>query len=168
MKNTKLIAMILFLGLIAISCKKEVAGPQGAAGKDGKDGNANVTLYSYGPQTFTGTLYRNEFSMPGMTTNKIDSSMIVAYYRLDLSTAWYEVGQLGKGSDYQTRGWILTNSTSYNIRLAMPDGSNYIGPDVIWDSVRVFVVPANTFISAINQNVNFDDYKSVSAFFDKK
>ena len=55
-----------------------------------------------------------------------------------------------------------------NIKLNNYDGSDYSGFDVTWDSVKVYIVPANIFALAKDQYVNFNDYNSVADYYNKK
>jgi hypothetical protein len=168
MKNQKLFAMILVIGMIALSCEKEgPAGPQGLAGTNGTNGNANVMVYSYGTTIFnSANSYWNTFTPAGLTSANYNSSIFLSYYKND--SYWYTVGGMGPfGMGYQTRQF-LSDTPHLNIKLNNYDGTDYSGFDVIWDSVKVYIVPANIFAIAKDQHVNFNDYNSVADYYDKK
>jgi hypothetical protein len=170
MKNLKLLAIILVIGIIAVSCKKEEgpAGPAGAAGTNGTNGNANVTVYGFPSVTYTSLSANHTFILP-ISFGMVDSSMIIPYYKT--AAVWYAAGEIGLDVDYLTRYYleILTStSTNLNIKMMNTDATAYTGADQIWDSVRVFVIPANIFKSTPMGKVNFNDYKSVSSYYDVK
>jgi len=171
MKTLKFLVIILFIGLIAVSCKKEEgpAGPKGPAGTngtDGTDGNANVSVYGFSSVTFTSALDYHYFDIP-ITSGMIDSSFFAGYF--DASGGWYEIGQIGPVGAYQSRYWLYDYATycAYGVRIHNVDGSLYSGADVTWDSVRIFVIPANIFRRAEADKVDLSDYKQVDCYFSK-
>jgi hypothetical protein len=179
MKKIKLLAMILFLGAIAVSCEKEgpagpagPSGPSGSSGANGTNGNANVTVYGFGETVFNAAnLYWVSFEPAGLTNSKVDSSLIMAYYKTGAGASypWYPTGDLGPNSTYQTKMFVYDLiPPSVEVRLYDPDGSNYSDVDVTWDTVRIFVIPANIFRTAQDDDVNFNDYQSVSSYFPQK
>jgi len=173
MKKFKLVAMILFIGIIAVSCKKEAgpAGPAGPAGTNGTNGNANVTVYSYGSQVFnSANAYFIDFPLTGITNSGIDSCLVMSYYVPNGYSNWYMAGQVGPGNTYQSRCFVNNFDIvpAFRIILGNPDGTAYSGADVTWDSVRVFVIPANTFRRAEADKVNFNNYNQVHNYFPKK
>lgn len=174
MKTLKFIAVILVLGFFAASCEgpegpkgnNGTNGVDGIDGTDGTDGNANVACYGFGSVTFTSASNYNSFMLP-ISSAMVDSSMIFSYYYT--SGGWYTVGQLGPFGDYLSRCWLYggTTSSELGVRVHNPDGSSFSGSDAVWDSVRVFVVPANSFHMAEQQNLNFANYNEVSGYFSK-
>lgn len=168
MKIVKLMILTLLIGAATVSCKKEVVGPQGAQGAKGADGNANVTVHRYGATTFTNSNYYWESFFPsGLTSAMVSNSVILTYYALSNSNIWYTVGSDGPGgSGYSTRQYCFVNDKSVEIRLNNPDGTTYSGPgDVVWDSVKIYVIPATSLAIAQDNNLNLDDYKAVSKYF---
>lgn len=176
MKTLKLLFALLIIAAIATSCEKEEgpAGPAGAAGTNGTNGtngNANVSVYGFGQQLFNaGNIYLNGFSFSGMTNEEIDSSLFIPYYFADGYFNWYTAGQVGPVNQYQSRCFIITTSPTQPLKIVLcdPDGTSYTGADVTWDSVRIFVIPANTFRLANKQNVDFNNYNEVSAYFNAR
>jgi len=172
MKNLKIFAVILFvMGMIASSCEgpegpRGPAGTAGTDGTDGTDGNANVSVYGFPADTFTAAINSHSYTIP-ITSEVFDSSFFLGYYYS--SGGWYEVGQMGAIGAYQSRSWLYVYSTytTYGVRIHNVDGSAYSGSDVIWDSLRVFVVPANQFYAA-EPLVDFSNYKEVKDYFGTK
>jgi hypothetical protein len=169
MKTLKLLFALLIITVVATSCEKE-AGPAGPAGTNGTNGNANVTVYSFGQRLFNaGNFYIHVFTFSGMTSGEIDSSLFMPYYKDHGNIYWYQAGQLGPGNAYQTRCFIAPFGTpECRISLSNPDGSSYTGIDVNWDSVKIFVIPANTFRIAKKQNIDFKNCNEVSAHYNVK
>jgi len=169
MKNLKFFAVALFvMGMIAASCEgpEGPRGPAGTSGSNGTDGNANVSVYGFPSDTLTSAVYWVYHTLP-ITGGLLDSSMIVSYY--SNGVGWYQVGELGPGALYQTRYWLYgyTASSEIGIGVANSDGSLYTGSDIVWDSLRVFVIPANQFYAA-EPEVNFSNYYEVESYFDQK
>jgi len=169
MKTLKLLAMILIIGALAASCEKEEGptGPQGPAGAAGANGNANVMVYGFGETTLTSVSTEKSFTLP-ISSGKVDSSMIYPYFHHN--SWWYPAGSIGYASSYLTRYYIFPGTTSSSLLIGIKnvDGSVYTGADVTWDSVRVFVIPANVFKIAKNQNVDFNDYQAVADYCESK
>jgi hypothetical protein len=164
MEKLKLMAIVLLIGIIAVSCKKET-GPAGPAGTNGNDGNANVTMYVYGTQSFTSVNgYIASFTPTGLTASMIETSMMLSYYKPGANYPWYTVGGLGANLAYQTRMLMYTDPISIDIRLNNPDGTAYTGIDQTWDSVRIFVVPASVIKIAGKQNIDLKDYASAKNY----
>jgi hypothetical protein len=168
MKKLKLLAMVLLIGIVVVSCKKET-GPAGPAGTNGKDGNANVTMYVYGAQTFTSANgYIASFTPAGLSTSMIETSMMISYYKPTGPYPWYTVGGIGSNYEYQTRMLTYTGPTRIDIRLNNPDGTAYTGIDQAWDSVRIFVVPASVIKIANKQKVDLNDYATAKNYLSNK
>jgi hypothetical protein len=165
MKSFKLIAILLMLGIIAVSCKKE-AGP---AGTNGTNGNANVKVYGYGPTTFNASnFYFAYFSPAGLTGGMFDSSMIISYYSTG-SGSWNVANGMEPLGNYNSIQ--LTNAgppANLSFYLRNADGSNYIGADVTWDSLRIFVIPATSFRMAQKNHLDFQNYSAVRTFYCKE
>jgi hypothetical protein len=173
MKTWKLLAMMLFIGIIAVSCKKEEGpvGPQGPAGTNGTDGNANVTLYRFGTQSFTSTnYYRVDIAPAGLTKTMFNTSVLMSYYFDPAGGSWYPVGQVGANSDYTTRQFFydISDTVGWALNVRNTDGAAYTGTDVTWDSLKLFVIPANNFKRAEADKVDFNNYDQVNNYFPEK
>ena len=170
MKNLKFLAIVLLIGMIAACEKEGPAGPQGANGingTNGADGNANVAVYGFTTVTFTSSNYEHSFQLP-ITEETVDSSLIMPYYFQ--YGFWYPAGTVGYSGSYSTRYYLSpgTPTSLLLIQVRNTDGSSYSGSDVIWDSVRVFVIPANVFYTSLDKGVDYDHYPSVSNYFEPK
>lgn len=159
--------MLLFIGVIAVSCKKE-AGPAGTNGTNGTNGNANVMVYGYGETVLNaGNSYYAYFYPDVLTPGLIDSSVITCYYSVG-ANEWNVANGYGPGAQYATIQYTGVGTQSYvGIYLKNPDGTTYSGADITWDSVRVFIIPANIFRSFKMENVDYNDYYSVNDYFSK-
>ncbi len=160
--------MCLILGIVAVSCKKE-AGPTGQSGTNGTNGNANVRMYSYSQTTLNaGNSYYAYFSPIGLTSGMIDSSLLVTYYRSGLDD-WNVANGLGPQGRYNTIQFTIPGPPAIvGIYLRNADGTSYTGIDVVWDSIRIFVVPANVFKIAKHDKVDFQNYKQVKDYYNAK
>ncbi len=174
MKTLKLLAMIMITGIVAVSCKKEgPAGPQGAAGTNGTNGtngNANVTVYGYGTDTLKASNnYAANYYPAGLTSGLVDSSIIVTYYSA-YPGEWNMANGYGPSGQYATIQYTYGGSTPalVSVYLRNVDGTGYTGVDVIWDSVRIFVVPANIYKIAKHDKLNYNNYKAVNDYFKAK
>lgn len=164
MKNLKIFAVVLFvMGMIAASCEgpEGPRGPAGAAGTNGSDGNANVIVCGFPGDTMTTSNMYLNLTLP-VSADICDSSLILPYL---FQYNWYPVGSLGYGGYYNSRYWIYSNTVG--IAILNPDGSDYTGADQLWDSLRVFVIPASEFRAA-ESIVNFDNYYEVEDYFSQK
>lgn len=166
MKTLKLLFVLLIIAAMATSCEKE--GPAGPAGTNGTNGNANVTVYRFGEQILTNIDTEVAFTLP--FTGAIAKSSIILPYYLSTLGYWYQVGELGPSSTYLTKYYINpdVDSTYLYVGAKDVDASSYSGPDITWDSVRVFVIPANIFRSAKLGNIDFKNQSEVSAYFDAR
>lgn len=177
MKMFRFLALLITAGLIIVACEGP-EGPRGPAGAngtngvdgvdgtDGEDGNANVKVFDFVGDTLTASLgytyrYIND------TTFSTDSCIVLPYYK---NYYWYQVGQMGPGGAYQSRYWYvdLTNQIEIGMRIHNLDGSIYSGADVVWDSIRVFVIPMNTYHMAERANLDFSNYNEVKGYFSEK
>jgi hypothetical protein len=164
MKTLKLLFALLIIAAIATSCEKE-AGPAGPAGTNGTNGNANVTVYGFSGYTFSSLNFATHYTLP-ISSSMVDSSLILPYYFI--SGFWYQMGEIGYGANFASRYFIEPSPTEAYLRIDLKnvDGTNYTGADITWDSVRVFVIPANNFRSAKKDNIDFKNQSEVSAYFD--
>lgn len=170
MKNLKIFAVVLFvMGMIASSCEgpEGPRGPAGAAGTDGTDGtdgNANVIVCGFPGVTMT-TAYTSHSVYLPITGTLMDSSLILPYYH---DVNWYQAGAMGMGGDYETRYWYRSSDLQLAISILNPDGSAFTGADQIWDSIRVFVIPASDFRMAEQNGVDFKNMDEVNSYFEQK
>ncbi|MPM02943.1 hypothetical protein SDC9_49202 [bioreactor metagenome] len=166
MKNLKIFAVLLFvMGMITASCEgpEGPRGPAGAAGTNGTDGNANVVVYGFPGVTMSTSTDYTSFTLP-VSSGMLDSSIVLPYF---YQYNWYQAGSLGYGGYYNTRYWINTFSSLVGIGITNPDGTTYTGTDQIWDSVRIFLIPANQFYAA-EPEVDFTNYYEVQSYFNQK
>ncbi|MDY0216515.1 MAG: hypothetical protein RBS19_06135 [Bacteroidales bacterium] len=170
MKTLKSLSMILLIGIIAVSCTKEgPIGPTGTNGTNGIDGNANVQVFGYSKDTLNNANFHTiMYSPPGLTPGLIDSSAIFVYYS-DSHYEWNMANGFGPNGNYVTIQYTYSAPTDPYIAVYLTDtdGNLYSGADVIWDSARVFIIPANLLRSAEIENVDFEDYQAVTNFFNK-
>jgi hypothetical protein len=169
MKTLKLFAMLLFIVAIAASCKKE-AGPAGPAGANGSNGNANIKIYGYPAVTLNaGNAYRVSYTPTGLTAGLMDSSAIFVYYSPGLGE-WNMANGFGPGANYATIQYTFPGPPTPFICVYLDDvdGTSYSGVDVLWDSVRVVIMPANSFRIAEHQNLDFNNYDAVVAYSNAK
>ena len=162
-KNLFPLAFLLSVSVIA--CKKGDTGPAGPAGAQGANGNANITMYQFGNQTFTSQL---NLTLQNISKERIDSSLILAYYNpsTEAATAWYPIPGSGSGGLYETRYFVsqLTISPSsytFGIRLLKPDGALYT-TQVTYTKIKVIIAPASTII---NGRVDLSDYNAVMNYY---
>ncbi|HBG71082.1 MAG: hypothetical protein A2W93_02740 [Bacteroidetes bacterium GWF2_43_63] len=166
MKNLKIFAVLLLvMGMIAVSCEgpEGPRGPAGTAGTNGTDGNANVIVCGFPGDTMTTAHQYNYLILP-VSAGMMDSSLIIPYLH---QYNWYPVGGLGYGGYYNTRYWITSLYNEVGVAITNPDGSSYTGADQIWDSLRVFIIPASQFHAA-ESKVNFANYYEVEDYFSQK
>ncbi|HOH83261.1 MAG TPA: hypothetical protein PLI16_01480 [Bacteroidales bacterium] len=95
------------------------------------------------------------------------SSLIMPYYYI--SDYWYHMGEIGYGDNFASRYFIEPQSTVTYLRIDIKnvDGSNYSGPGFTWDSIRVFVIPANIFRNAQIDKLDFNNHNEVTNYFKK-
>ncbi|WP_143310613.1 hypothetical protein [Chitinophaga vietnamensis] len=162
MKNYLLACMLLAF----VACKKGDIGPQGP------QGNANITMYTFDSQTFTGML---NLVLNNITSNKMDSSLILVYYNPvpEDGTSWYAIPGAGPGNLYQTRFFtyqVNVNPSNYllSIRTFNSDGSTY-GSKLLFRRIRVIIAPATAILSggrmSSHQPVDYNDYHAVMRYY---
>ncbi len=156
----------VLLVLMFSACSKE--GDPGPKGDNGKDGNADVTVFNYGAQTITGGALNLTLNI---TQGRVDSSMILIYYNpeVELATAWYPMPGLGSGGLYDTRYLVYPAATAGQyvvaIRLNGHNGAAYI-QQVKFRKLRIFVVPAGKIVNARQTApVDFKDYHAVVKYY---
>lgn len=169
--NFRSFSLLAGLTLLVFGCSKDKEGPQG---EPGPSGNANVTVYTYGTQTFTGSI---NYTLKNMSQARIDSSLVLAYYNpsTEVSTSWYPVPGLGSGGAYDARYFIYPagNNVDFNyaVRLMNPNGTGGYNTQVTFTKFRIFIVPANNILAGgrmANQPaapVDYSDYHKVCAYY---
>ena len=164
MNYTKTLMIVLIL-LAAFSCKKGDTGPAG------KDGNANVKMYTYGPQTFTGVY---NYVIPGITQGQADSCIFLAYYVIstELATTWYPVPGLGSGGIFDTRSFVNQSSISpaayaLSVRILKPDGSASYPNPVTFSKFKIVVISPSAIVAAgrVAAPVDYSDYYAVKKYY---
>lgn len=155
------IALTALCSSLLFACKKGDTGPAG---------NANVTVFNYPERTISGGA--TDYSMPNVSQGQMDSSFVLAYYNPvpEATNAWYAVPGLGSGATYQTRFITLAaNATDqiFRLRLNIPGGAAAYTTNVEFRKFRIFLVPANNFLSGRNSGpvVDHSDYKAVCAYY---
>src|SRR5690349_11389050 len=115
--------------VLLTACSKK--GDPGPRGDNGKDGNADVSVFNFGPQTVTTALNLTL----NVSRGKVDSSLILVYYNpeAELESAWYPMPGVGSGATYETRFLIYQSAASPSaytlaIRLMTPAGAPYVTP----------------------------------------
>ncbi|MDF2192238.1 hypothetical protein [Paraflavitalea sp. CAU 1676] len=175
MKNANVLLLVLFSISLVAGCKKGDTGPEGPAGPAGTKGNADVALYNFGQQTFTGSL---NLLLSNLSQGKVDSSLILVYYNpsTEAATAWYPIPGSGPASTYETRFFVYQSSTSpvsaytLGIRTTKADGTVY-PTQVTWRKVRVIIAPASVVAAGGRQipgaglPIDVNDYAAVCRYF---
>jgi len=77
------------------------------------------------------------------------------------------MGEIGYGANFTSRYFIEIYPTTTYLRIDIKnvDGSSYSGADITWDSIRVFVIPANTFRNAQKDKLDFNNHNEVTHYF---
>lgn len=159
----KLFSLIIVLGLLVglMSCTKE--GPAGPAGKNGTDGNANVTTYLFTDSatitwSATSTITLSYDSVFNITDSIRDESVFLIYSKMKVGGLWYPVPGLGSGGSYTTRYFIGSNSIV--IQLRNPDGSTWSGTNKPeFSAIKVCVIPSTTVIEMNAAGINQENYQ---------
>ena len=168
-------AFVCALSLLA--CKKGDQGPAGAegpagpAGPQGVPGNANVILYTFGTQTFTGA---TSYILSNLSRGRVDSSMVLVYYNpsTETETAWYPCPGGGSGGVYETRYFIFQSSISpskytLGLRAITPSGTAYSNP-LTFTKLRVIITLTSSIIPGGRSSqpvVDYNDYYAVKKYF---
>lgn len=173
MKHSTLILFMLAAVMHFTACKKGDTGPEGPPGPTG---NANVTVYNFGPQTFSAVL---NLQLSNISQGKIDSSLLLAYYNPanEAATAWYPIPGLGSGANYETRYLLYQSATTpasnytFSLRLVKMDGTAYT-TSVTFTKVKIFIVPATVVLPGGRQTggmpnipVDINDYHAVCKYY---
>jgi hypothetical protein len=156
----KTIIAILVFSLAFTGCQKK--GDIGPAGKDGKDGNANmshsspfiITNFTYNSTT---KQYAASLTQASITQQVVDGG-IVALYLQDASS-WLAL-PINTGHDVLMYEFQLGGITVYYYNS---DGSVPSNPNGLF-TIRSVVIPPQ--IVKQNPNVNWNDYKESDAVLD--
>jgi hypothetical protein len=167
MITKKLITAFAVFAVLALStsCKKAedgATGPTGPAGSNGTNGNSNVKAYYFGKDSITSLNPNITLNLPSpVTSNMIDSSAVLVYH--SASGLWFPSPGVGLNSTYQTR--IYTQNTTLYVKSLDPDGTAYSGGKVIFDKLKVIVIPASDFSGFRKKPVDFTDYKATMQYY---
>jgi hypothetical protein len=144
------------------------AGAVGPIGPLGVSGNANVTVYEYGPLVSAG-IDSFQLEMPNLSTEKRDNSLVLAY-------AYKQARVLGSGGGgyhaawFPVPGWVGDSiDVGAGITYQSPtDPNTQIMPVTVWawnpvtiDKFRIFVVEASTLYSPSPSVARTMDYQSL-------
>lgn len=148
-------------------------GPRGAQGPQGVSGNANVILYEYGSQTFSGSVY---YLITDIEQSTVDSSMVLAYYNPEgePTTAWYVVPGFGPfNCTYMTRNALYKTDTVQSaytmaVKLVKTNATPYLTTET-FTKFRIFVTKASSVvqggrvkkINLADAGVDLNDYNAV-------
>jgi len=168
MFRTRLLAAILLLSAFLFSCSGE-DGATGPAGKNGKDGNANVIVYTFGSSTTTSGSFAYQFSA---SAGLVDSSLVLGYFRPSggYETHWYPVPGLGVGGFYMTRCYWYRTTTdpseyTYYVNLLTPSGSADYTTSTTFAVFRIVLVPASEIIPLTSRGLlDLSDYNAVREY----
>jgi hypothetical protein len=139
-------------------------GPAGPIGPQGVTGNANVTIYEYGPAAGGHSV---DYLIPDLTQEKLDSSLVLAYYfSSDLDpdwgqpvSAWYSVSGAGPRG-VTTSGYLHpSNADPSAFVFTVLQTWGMMGSAVSYEKFRIFVVAASTVTPVANLHRN--DYNAV-------
>ena len=132
---------------------------------------------TYGSESFVESI---SYNMPDMPEDRLDSSLVLAYYKeLDFNPpSWHPIPGIGPGGIYGTSYFLYqfdVGGDAYDLLAStyIIDGSpNYTKT---WTDFRIFVIPASTIIPGgriseanidiYNLNIDFKDHDAVCEFF---
>lgn len=181
--KTMLIGLCV-ISLCITSCKKGDVGAQGERGEQGEkggngekgtkgdNGNANVVLYEFGKQTFTGAL---NLQLP-VSKATVDKSLVLVYYNpeFEVATAWYACPGLGSSGFYQTRFFIYQTKASpstyqLSIKTTNIGSTSTYGSALTFNKIKVIFAEASSTIKAdANGSLDLQNYQSVKAVLNLK
>jgi hypothetical protein len=163
----KLFSLTIILGLLVglMSCTKE--GPAGPAGKNGTDGNANVTTYLFTDSatiSWTGEYINLHYdSIFNLNDSTIRSSVILVYYQSQQFQTWYAVPGIGVSGVFQTRMTIA--NTMIQIQARDLDGSSWSGTSLpVLSAIKVCVIPSTTVIEMNAAGIHQENYQETMRY----
>lgn len=169
MKLKNLFFVCSVLALTISACVKPEDGAQGPAGKDGKDGNANIKSFVFFDPIVGGTLWYD--TLPGINYQSLDSSLVLCYIKdASCSPNWYSmpgwgcnVFYAGRFYTYQANPPFDTTTTMATLELLDPDGSSVSGTYTI-NMLRVIVAPASSLVVGGKKEMDFSDYSATCRY----
>jgi hypothetical protein len=155
MKKYLLTLFCISIAVLFSQCKKE--------GDAGKDGNANVMIYTFGSKTSSGGSIN--YSLPAEVTQaRLDSSVVLAYYNPsnELPEVWYSVPGIGSGGYYHVRSfWYNTSNPVFGVRIMTPAGAIY-NTAVTFTKFRIVIIPASQItVLSIRPEEQYPDYHTL-------
>ncbi|MDP1803205.1 MAG: hypothetical protein Q8L81_17720 [Bacteroidota bacterium] len=164
MKKILKITILFFLGSIILvinGCKK--TGPQGPAGPAGKDSPVNVysTTFTMSSWSYTSPYYYRNLSVPELTSNNVDSSLVMVYFSTGGSNWFalpytqynspvnYYMGFVSSVGNVQVT-WVYNSSLSTG-----SDPNSYYGTTI---TCKAVVIPPARIKPGVNHQ-NYDDVK---------
>jgi|SRR5579859_264015 len=166
MKKIRTSILVLTVLSIIGSCKK---GDQGPAGTNGTNGNANVAIYTFGSQTFTGSY---NYILTGISQGRIDSSLVLAYYNPagEAATSWYPVPGPGSGGLYEVRSFFYQSNTSpstytFGVRLMNAGAATIYGNPVTFTKFKIVIAPASSITAGSRVAPDLKHYSEVRAVY---
>jgi hypothetical protein len=174
-KNLNLAFLALvFTVLLLPACKKGDAGPQGQTGPQGSEGpqgvegNADVTLYSFGPQSLATAAY-TMFSI-ATTEDSANNSAWFVYLYYDANSRWYSIPGFGIGgaTDYRLSNSYASGQALIYIDKASGTGENYSKAKVF----RIYgthIVRSTTAAAPVEMkplpDIDFSNYEAVNSYY---
>jgi len=145
-------------------------GPQGTAGTNGQDGNANVQNITIDISDSNGTVHTE--AIAELTADVLENDLVYAF--VHTSTLTYPIPNAlnPAGTEFFIRYFMMTGSFNMRFNLTS-DNSNYDMPVGTLDELRVVIVEATSGRSAehaqqelLNAGVDVTNYDSLKAHFD--
>lgn len=170
MKKMQFFVLSLISSMVIMSCEgpEGPTGPTGPMGPTGQNGNEEVLLFTYGSVTLgSAGWYNASYSFSTITKGKLDSSVILIYYSA-YPTQWNVTNGLGPDGDYATIQYYNESDSTANVYLKNADGTMYAGPDVTWDSTKIFVIPLSMMMYAQQNKINLSNMRETQEFFGLK
>lgn len=173
MKKTWILLSVILLGItlfICSSCQKDGAtGPQGPRGPAGQNGNSNITSKTFTMTSwpFSAPYYYSNLSVPELTTNNIDSAMVMVYFST-VGSVWLALPYTQYHSPYNY--YMGFNTSAGNVQVTWfydsslssgSDPNTYYGTTI---RCKVVIIPP----ALIRPAVNYKSYEQVKASYDLK
>jgi len=151
--------LALTLGLTLTSCKKGDTGP---AGKDGKDGNANVVSSSITSSnwSYVGNSWEITFTYPAITQDIVDRGAVLVY--LQVSGGYNQLPLTLYPSSSYSRTYEVAYSTGI-VKIFCTDSDLTQPTNPGSQKFKIVVISASQ--RNANPNVNYDDYTEVKKVF---
>ena len=160
-KSTAIIGMFaLVCGLLFTNCKKE--GPQGPAGKDGTNGNANVVSSSITSSSwvYSSPSWSINFTYGAITQDIIDRGAVLVYMKV--GSAYNQIPiTFYPANNYSRTYDISTYVGGVTIYCTDSDLTQPTNPGTL--TFKVVVIAASQLIK--NPNVDLKNYTAVKQAF---